>query len=39
MDGVLALTEKADYLSWKHLFAPYGVDLSVDQYKAFLGMK
>lgn len=39
MDGVLTDNKEQDFTAWKRVFADFGLDLNMDGYKSFTGMK
>jgi beta-phosphoglucomutase family hydrolase len=39
MDGVLTDNKEQDFTAWKRDFADFGLDLNMDGYRAFTGMK
>jgi beta-phosphoglucomutase family hydrolase len=39
MDGVITDNKEQDFTAWKRVFADFGLDLNMDGYKSFTGMK
>ncbi|MDD3408895.1 MAG: HAD family phosphatase [Candidatus Pacebacteria bacterium] len=39
MDGVITDNKEQDFLAWKRVFADFNLDLNMDGYKSFTGMK
>lgn len=39
MDGVITDNKEQDFTAWKRVFADFGLDLNIDGYKSFTGMK